>query len=149
MTEHEIKEYLYNNIPLAKAMNVEVINVSKYSLTLKAPLSNNSNMHGTAFGGSLSSIALLTGWSLIHSQITDQWLPAGDLVIAEANILFEKPVATDLVAQAKLDQPSFVSFIEKYKEKGRAKLTVEIEVLTDKGTGCRTTGTYAFIQQTV
>ena len=86
MTESEIKDYLYNNIPLAKAMDVEVLDVSKYSLTLKAPLCSNSNMHGTAFGGSLSSIALLTGWSLIHSQITDQWLPTGDLVLSLIHI---------------------------------------------------------------
>ena len=131
MTESEIKDYLYNNIPLAKAMDVEVLDVSKYSLTLKAPLCSNSNMHGTAFGGSLSSIALLTGWSLIHSQITDQWLPTGDLVIAEANIVYEKPVATDLVAQAKVDQTLFQNFVNTYKEKGKARITIEIEVVTE------------------
>ncbi|GLQ32913.1 YiiD C-terminal domain-containing protein [Litoribrevibacter albus] len=146
MNKEKIKEYLYDNIPLAKAMGVEVIDIGKHSLTLKAPLSNNSNMHGTAFGGSLSSLALLTGWSLIHTQVSDQWLPQGDLVIAEAHIVYQKPVATDLVAQAKMDQAQFNQFIETYKEKGKARLTVEIEVKTDKGPGCRLEGTYALIQ---
>jgi thioesterase domain-containing protein len=146
MNKDDIKQYLYNNIPLAKAMDVEVIDVNKHSLTLKAPLSSNSNMHGTAFGGSLSSIALLTGWSLIHSNVNDQWLPQGDLVIAEAHIVYEKPVATDLVAQAKIDQEQLTSFIEKYKEKGKARITVDIEVKTDKGPGCRMQGCYALIQ---
>ena len=146
MTKDSIKQYLYDNIPLAKAMDVEVIDVSKYTLTLKAPLCSNSNMHGTAFGGSLSSLALLTGWSLIHTQVSDQWLAQGDLVIAEAHIFYEKPVATDLVAQAKVDQEQLAQFFENYKEKGKARLAVEIEVKTDKGTGCRMEGTYALIQ---
>lgn len=146
MNKKDIKQYLYDNIPLAKAMGVEVIDIGKHSLTLKAPLSSNSNMHGTAFGGSLSSLALLTGWSLIHTQVSDQWLPGGDLVIAEAHIIYQKPVATDLVAQAKMDIEQFTQFIQTYKEKGKARLTVEIEVKTDKGPGCRLEGTYALIQ---
>ncbi|MFC3152689.1 YiiD C-terminal domain-containing protein [Litoribrevibacter euphylliae] len=146
MSKEEIKEYLHKNIPLAKAMGVEVVDIGKRSLTLKAPLSNNSNMHGTAFGGSLSSIALLTGWTLIHTKVSGQWLPQGDLVIAEAHIHYQKPVATDLVAQAKMDEAQFQQFIETYKEKGKARLTVEIEVKTDKGPGCRLEGIYALIQ---
>jgi thioesterase domain-containing protein len=146
MTKDEVKSYLYNNIPLAKAMDVEVIDISKDSLTLKAPLSSNCNMHGTAFGGSLSSIALLTGWSHIHTRLDGEWLTKGELVIAEANVIFSRPVDTDLVSRAYITPENFNEFVENYKLKGKAKVEVDIEVLTDNGPGCRMKGIYALIQ---
>jgi hypothetical protein len=60
-------DYLQNRIDreimLAKPMGVVVETADETALILRAPLAPNANHKGTAFGGSLYSLAVLTGWA--------------------------------------------------------------------------------------
>lgn len=47
-----LRDYLYDQIPLTKAMEVEVGLVSESSLSLKAPIGPNINHRETVFEGS-------------------------------------------------------------------------------------------------
>jgi thioesterase domain-containing protein len=62
----ELQKILYSEIPLTKAIGIEVCEFTGLSLTLKAPLEKNINHKCTAFGGSLYSVAVLSGWGLIY-----------------------------------------------------------------------------------
>ena len=69
MTAEELRDYLYVQIPIARAMAVEVVDPGPDRVVLEAPLSPNTNHRSTAFGGSVSALATLAGWALIHGRL--------------------------------------------------------------------------------
>ncbi len=85
----ETEAFLHAQIPLTRAMGVEVESWDGRQLILRAPLEPNHNHLGTAFGGSLSALATLAGYSLL-------WLLLGDreahIVIRDSSIRFRHPV---------------------------------------------------------
>ena len=52
----EIEEHINRTQIPARAMGVKVVGLTDKSLSLVAPLAKNSNVHGTAFAGSLYSV---------------------------------------------------------------------------------------------
>ena len=57
-----LEKRILTDIPLARHIGVRVVEFDGSSLALGAPLAANSNHKGTAFGGSLFSLAVLAGW---------------------------------------------------------------------------------------
>ena len=62
-------DYLQNRIvgefTLAKHIGIVVESADDDAVVLRAPLAPNANYKGTAFGGSLYSVAVLTGWAWV------------------------------------------------------------------------------------
>ena len=58
---NQLRNVLHEEIPLTKAMGVEVNSYDGHCLVLSAPLDPNTNHKDTAFGGSLYSLAVLAG----------------------------------------------------------------------------------------
>ena len=50
---------------LAKHIGIVVESADDSAVVLRAPLAPNANYKGTAFGGSLYSVAVLTGWAWV------------------------------------------------------------------------------------
>jgi len=97
-----LQEILNTEIPLTKAIGIKVVEYNDNRLTLRAPIDNNINHKCTAFGGSLYSISVLTGWGLIYLLLKEYGL-SGHIVIHESNTKFLKPVATDIIARCGFD----------------------------------------------
>ena len=76
----EIEQFLHAKIPLTAAMGVRVESYDAQQLILTAPLDANHNHLGTAFGGSLAALLILSGYGLL-------WLELGD---AESHIVVRK-----------------------------------------------------------
>ena len=113
---------LHEEIPLTLAMGLVVKSLTTDSVCLTAPLKNNINHKSTAFGGSLYSIAVLAGWSLIYSQLQNRNLK-GHIVIQESNIQYIKPVTTDIEAVCKIESPELLErFIKTYLKKDMARI---------------------------
>ena len=58
----ELQTLWHRDIPPAAAMAIEVAGYDGRTLSVRAPLAANRNVHGTAFAGSLFSACVLTGW---------------------------------------------------------------------------------------
>src|SRR5260221_14194186 len=58
----ELQATWHRDIPPAAAMAIQVAAYDGRTLTVRAPLAANRNLHGTAFAGSLFSVCVLTGW---------------------------------------------------------------------------------------
>src|SRR6202034_1122866 len=86
-------------IMLAKPMGIIVEAANDAALILRAPLAPNSNHKGTAFGGSLYSLAVLTGWAWVTRCLAVRNL-AADAVIQESTMRYLAPVHGDLWARA-------------------------------------------------
>jgi thioesterase domain-containing protein len=70
----EIKTYLYEHIPLSKAMEVDVVDASVDKVVLRAPLAPNINHRATVFGGSASALAILAAWTLLYVRLQQESL---------------------------------------------------------------------------
>jgi len=79
-------------------MGVEVAACERNRVVLRAPLECNLNHKSTAFGGSLYSLGVLSGWSLLYMYLRDRRL-AAQIVIHESSIAYRHPVRHDFTAE--------------------------------------------------
>jgi len=125
----KLNSVLHNEIPITKSLGIRVNSYENGVMTLVAPLSNNINHKCTAFGGSLYSICVLTGWSLIYAKLNEQ-NSSPHIVIQKSNIDYRLPVAEeDILATCRFESNKQVDkFLTVYQRKrvSRIKLTVEI-----------------------
>src|SRR5215207_4224498 len=91
----QIQELFYSKIPITRAMGVSVEHYDGERLVLGAPLEANINHLGTAFGGSLNALAVLSGYGLLWLELQDTDC---HIVIRESSISYERPVTGDLRA---------------------------------------------------
>ncbi|MGK7913765.1 MAG: thioesterase domain-containing protein [Synechococcus sp.] len=123
-----LQSTLYTEIPLTKAMGIEVVAYGDRQLTLKAPLQPNINHKSTAFGGSLYSIAVLNGWGLLFLLLQKAEL-AGQVVIASSNIRYLQPVTGDLFATAQLPDVDVCDrFLRQLQRNGRSRVKLKVNV---------------------
>jgi thioesterase domain-containing protein len=118
----DLERYLHEKIPLTVAMGVHVAECDDEHLVLTAPLAPNRNHLGTAFGGSLHTLATLSGYALLW------WLlrrPHAHIVIRESTITYDRPVRGDLRAICQ-SPPSdeLERFRKDFARKGKARITL-------------------------
>jgi thioesterase domain-containing protein len=113
---------------LARHIGIVVETADDSALVLEAPLAANANFKGTAFGGSLFSVAVLTGWAWVTRYLATTDV-AADAVIQESTMRYLVPVQGAL--RASLVSPSTAQ-IEKFRKmlqragRGRIRLKVHI-----------------------
>lgn len=127
----EWERYLHEHIPLAGSMGVGVASVEDEHVLLRAPLEPNINHRETAFGGSLSAIAILAGWSLIQARLAKEGL-AARLVIQRNTMSYDAPVDKDFLAQASFENPAdWERFARTLRRRGAGRITAVAEILVD------------------
>lgn len=138
----ELENTLHSEIPLTREIGIEVVDYNGDSLTLKAPLEKNINHKCTAFGGSLYSVSVLSGWGLIHLFMKEHGL-TGHIVIQESHTRFLKPVVQDLVATCAFDSTEQQErFVRMYQKKGIARLSLTSRMTGDGETLVEFSGNY-------
>ncbi len=134
----ETEKFLHEKIPLTRAMEVRVESEDEHQLTLTAPLAANHNHLGTAFGGSLAALAMLTGYALL-------WLELGDrgahIVISESTLQFRRPVRGELRANCRRPD-DLAAFRETFTAKGKARLQLEVVIENEGEVAVKFRGTY-------
>lgn len=114
-------------IPLAAAMSIGVDSYDGRTLTVRAPLAANRNLHGTAFAGSLFSTCVLAGWGAVWLALREQNL-TGLIVVADSRIQYRKAVTGDLVCRCTVDVDAVDAEVERFKAGGRAVFDVGCEI---------------------
>ena len=127
----DLERYLHDHIPLSKAMGAVVRSVSDGGVTLEAPLAPNLNHRGTVFGGSASSLAILSAWALVHTRLRAEGLDSR-LVIQRNSMAYEKPIVGAFTATSALARPeAWPAFLRTLRRMGRARLAVVSELRCD------------------
>lgn len=135
----DLTRFLHEQIPISRHLGVSVLSYDGRSLRLSAPLSSNVNHASTAFGGSLSAVAILAGWTLLHLKLRELKLDDAHLVIQRSEIDFREPVDTDLIAVATLpDEADWVRFLATLRRHRRAR----VRVRGDLDGGARAAGSF-------
>ncbi|MDG2278940.1 MAG: YiiD C-terminal domain-containing protein [Pseudomonadales bacterium] len=135
----ELQSLWHQNFPLSKAMGLTVVSFTDHILTTRAPLLPNTNIHNTAFAGSLYAIEAMTAWGLLYLEIANAGLHAS-IIHAHGDIDFAKTVNEDIVAMA--DFSTLTNHIDELAERGKTRLTIAAKVQTKDGVASQFSGDY-------
>jgi thioesterase domain-containing protein len=128
MTPQELERYLHEQIPLSQAMQVQVRDLGADAVTLLAPLAPNRNHRATVFGGSAASLALLAGWSLLHTRLEACGVRAR-LVIQRSQMEYLKPIDGTFTATARLALPEeWETFVAMLTRRRRARMALVVQL---------------------
>lgn len=129
MNAAELERYLHEHIPLSTAMQVAVAGADEESVVLRAPLAPNINHRATAFGGSVSALAILAAWSLVHLRLRAAGIGAR-LVIQRNSMDYDLPISGAFDARSFLAEPEkWDWFLRTLARKGRARIHVGATLL--------------------
>jgi thioesterase domain-containing protein len=123
-----LQERIDREIMLAKPMGIIVESADETELILRAPLAPNANHKGTAFGGSLYSLAVLTGWAWITRFLATRKLDA-EAVIQESSMRFLAPVHGEMRAAIEIPGGAAIDKFQKMllrADRGRIRLQVNV-----------------------
>ena len=123
-----LQERIDREIMLARPMGVIVESADDLSLVLRAPLAPNANHKGTAFGGSLYSLAVLAGWAWLTRFLATRKLDA-EAVIQESSMRFLKPVHGEMRACLEIPAAADIDKFQKMlmrADRGRIRLQVKM-----------------------
>lgn len=130
------REYLQRRIvgefAVAKHMGIVVESADDSAVVLRAPLAPNANHKGTAFGGSLYSVAVLAGWAWATRYLASREV-AADAVIQESSTRFLAPVEGELRATAAAPSEAQIDKFRKMLQRaGRGRIRLRVEVGRDR-----------------
>lgn len=137
-----LEDYLLAQVPVARAMQVRVQELSATGIALHAPLACNDNHKGTAFGGSQYALAALAGWGLLVAQLWSQELD-GEIVIRDGEIRYREPVDGDLVLDCgPRHSREIAEFLERYRRQRVARITLFGRIAGRRGLATEFRGHY-------
>ncbi|MBM7060577.1 YiiD C-terminal domain-containing protein [Pseudomonas sp. UL073] len=121
-----LTRYLHDNIPLTTAMAIRVVPSVLGELRLSAPHAPNRNPHNTVFGGSLATLAIAAGWTLLFDALQREGLDAA-LVIQHFDCNYRAPAAAEFYADTRLPE-DWPAFLEQLRNRGRARLNLPVQL---------------------
>ena len=131
-TNEQVRQYLYDHIPISKAMELDVVEATVDRVELSAPLAPNINHRSTVFGGSASALAIFSAWTLLHVRLTHQGIRCR-LVIQRNNMNYDAPITDTFSAVCTLtDSDAWDRFMRMFERRKRARISAA-SVLYCKG----------------
>ena len=132
MRSDDLERYLHDQIPLSAAMGVTVSCATFDTIVMTAPLAPNINHKRTAFGGSLSTLAILAAWSLVHLRLLKEQADS-EVVIQSNQMHYDKPVTGPFAARAVLAAPEDWSlFVRTLRRRSLARIGIRSELLVEE-----------------
>ena len=146
MTKEEAQNYIYSNIPITKAMGFKIKTLSQDEVSLTAPIKNNINHRGSAFGGSIDSLFLTTGWAFIRFLI-DHYVPTPIIVGSKGSTTFLKPLLEDFESKLVVpDATEIERFISTFDRFGKARIQLKVEIKKENVLYAEFTGDYVVVK---
>jgi thioesterase domain-containing protein len=123
----EAEAFLHERIPITRAMGVRVVTHHDSAFALEAPVAQNSNHLGTAFGGSVNAIATLAAYGLLWLDLRGD--KGAYVVVAESSIRFLRPVHEIIRATCIRPKDSkLAEFKSAIATKGKARIKLKVVV---------------------
>lgn len=140
MKESELAHYLHKQIPASKLLEVTVEHCSQTRIELTAPIEPNINHKNTVFGGSLSVLAILAGWSLVYMHLNGR---QNEIVIQESSMSYVKAAEGDFSAVSVYETGAgWERFDRSFTQKGRGRIKVESQIICEGEVVATFSGTY-------
>ena len=143
MLLEELQKKLHNEIPLTKLMNINIKEYNEKELITTAPLNININDKGTAFGGSLSTMTIISSWSLCWLISKELGFNSKNIVVIKHENSYKKPVTKDIVCYTqKPSQQEIATLKEKLQTKKSASIKINSIIIENNETCVEFQGYY-------
>ena len=124
----EVESYLHTHIPLSREMGMRVRSVGEDGVRLAAPIEPNINHRGTVFGGSISALAILSAWTLVHLHLRAEGIP-NHIVIQRNSVEYLRPVDGEFEALCAVPRADdWRRFVDALRRRGRGRITLTATV---------------------
>jgi thioesterase domain-containing protein len=131
-----LEDFVIEHLPLARAAGIRVDEYSGGTLVVSAPLDKNINDKGTAFGGSLYNLCVITAWGMTDLKAKELGLE-GDIVVAKGEIDYLRPLRGRLIAKVVAPSDADLLHIKKsYESRGKATFNLEVVILDENQNAC-------------
>ncbi|WGX97825.1 YiiD C-terminal domain-containing protein [Nocardioides sp. L-11A] len=139
-TPADLTTYVRSMIPVLDAMGVEVVEAGRNTVAARLPAAPNVNHFGTAYAGSLFTVAeVLGGLYASTSLVLEGAVP----LVKSLTIDFLRPATTDVVSRATLSDEVIDRVLAETAERGKSDFELVTEVTDAEGTVvARTRGRY-------
>lgn len=145
MDTKELEDYLHEQIPASKLIKAGVKSCSDIAIELRAPLIPNTNHKNTVFGGSLSVLAILAGWSLVYMRLKGI---NNEIVIQESSMSYLKPAHGAFFARSAYEEnPQWKKFNRLFIMKGKGRIQVESNIFSNNELVATFRGTYVALNK--
>lgn len=142
----EVEQYLHSHIPLSRDIGVRVTSVGEEGVTLSAPLQSNLNHESTAFGGSISALSILSGWTYLCMRLRASMEPSR-IVIQRSEVNYLQPIRSDFTARCMAPTvDEWDRFWDLLQKRGKGRIVLESDVTCDGKQSAAFTGTYVAIK---
>jgi thioesterase domain-containing protein len=141
-----LEGYLYDNIPLSRHLGVRVDHASADYVCLIAPLEPNINHRRTGFGGSISAVAILAGWSILWCRLHGR-TPGHDIVIQKNSMDYLAPVTSEF--RAVCSEPpaaEWSRFEDSFNQRGRGRIDLDVDVRAGDVLNAKFSGRYVALR---
>jgi thioesterase domain-containing protein len=130
----EITAYLHTQIPISLHMGVRIVELDELSIRIAAPLAPNINHRDTFFGGSISGLGILAGWTLLHLNL----VRAGyehRLVVQHSETDYQAPAESEVETTCALASPAdWDRFVRTLARRGKARIHLSAQALVPPNT---------------
>jgi len=140
---NKLQEKLHNEIPLTKVMNIKIEDYNNKEMITSAPLDINVNDKGTAFGGSLSTMTIISSWSMCWLISQELGYDSKNIVVIKNENSYMKPVTRDILCYTQKPTNEQIEVLKsKLEAKGSASIKITSKIIEDDNTCVDFTGTY-------
>ncbi len=130
MDAGELQSYIYEHIPVIAQNHFEIQEIKDEQVFFKGSLKEHINHRDSAFGGSLSSLMILTAWSAVRIM-TDK-LKNVVIVIQNSHVDFLKPVLADFTAVNHQLPPAIrQKLFQSLQRFGKGRVTMNVDLYTN------------------
>ncbi|MEM1056746.1 MAG: YiiD C-terminal domain-containing protein [Bacteroidota bacterium] len=142
MSPAEVETYLHDHIPISAAHGITVAEASPEAVRLAAPLDVNINHFNSVYGGSASSVAILSAWTLLHLRLSARgW--RGRVVIQRSEVNYLRPTVADFEAICEAPEDAiWERFVSTLERRGRARLPLTSRLVCEGEVTARFDGDY-------
>jgi thioesterase domain-containing protein len=129
MIIEEIQNKIHTQIPMTKLMQLELKSIDNTTLITSAPLNINVNDKGTAFGGSLSSIAIISSWCMAYYLSKKLNIGESNIVIVNNETKFLRPVTKDIICTTYIPKEEEIKILKsklEVKNSGTIKIYAQV-----------------------
>lgn len=129
----ELLSFLHEQIPLTKSLGLSIVSLDAHGARIRAPLAPNLNHLGGAFGGSLSTMMILSGYILLYYRLLKNNHHA-HVILSREESEYLLPVKSDIEVLAKTpSSEDWRKFEEAFLRKGSARIAILSEIRADSG----------------
>lgn len=139
---NSLLQFLNNEIPLTKSLGLEIVSIDEKGARIRAPLGPNHNHLGGAFGGSLATMMILSGYIWLYDALLKNNHHAHVILFKEESE-YLLPVKTDIEVLALTPSAAeWKKFEEIYLRKGTGRLVLHSEIRLPEGIAARFRGEF-------